>query len=164
MPSGAQLLRRRLALPSNRAAVCQRPNVSRSSLADVGLYRPFASRTGPYNPPTTRNAYLPRIITRLSSSQHQPKEPKPTKVNASVSLSKIDECTGLTGQYRSPQNYISPGDNDLHESPYTIPNALTIARIIACPFLGYHIIHGNFGLATGILFAGGVSDAVSTSA
>lgn len=66
----------------------------------------------------------------------------------------------LIDQYRSPKKSISPGD-ELHESPYTIPNALTIARIIACPFLGYHIIHGNFGLATGILLAGGISDAVS---
>jgi cardiolipin synthase len=52
-------------------------------------------------------------------------------------------------------------DQDLHESPYTIPNALTIARIVACPFLGYHIIHGNLEWATGILVLGGFSDWVS---
>ncbi|WRT64370.1 uncharacterized protein IL334_001302 [Kwoniella shivajii] len=47
---------------------------------------------------------------------------------------------------------------ELHESPYTIPNALTLARIIACPFLGYTIVQGDFAWATGILFASGVSD------
>ncbi|WVQ61959.1 uncharacterized protein L199_000092 [Kwoniella botswanensis] len=47
---------------------------------------------------------------------------------------------------------------ELHESPYTLPNALTLARIIACPFLGYTIVQGDFAWATGILFASGVSD------
>ncbi|WWC66177.1 uncharacterized protein I206_100078 [Kwoniella pini CBS 10737] len=47
---------------------------------------------------------------------------------------------------------------ELHESPYTIPNALTLARILACPFLGYTIVEGDFAWATGILFASGVSD------
>ncbi|WWC86454.1 uncharacterized protein L201_001331 [Kwoniella dendrophila CBS 6074] len=47
---------------------------------------------------------------------------------------------------------------ELHESPYTIPNALTLARILACPFLGYTIVQGDFAWATGILFASGVSD------
>ncbi|WWC58823.1 uncharacterized protein I303_101367 [Kwoniella dejecticola CBS 10117] len=47
---------------------------------------------------------------------------------------------------------------ELHESPYTIPNALTLARILACPFLGYTIVDGDFAWATGILFASGLSD------
>ncbi|WVW82550.1 hypothetical protein I302_104561 [Kwoniella bestiolae CBS 10118] len=49
-------------------------------------------------------------------------------------------------------------EGELHESPYTLPNALTLARIIACPFLGYTIVQGDFAWATGILFASGVSD------
>ncbi|WVR06079.1 hypothetical protein IAU60_003107 [Kwoniella sp. DSM 27419] len=47
---------------------------------------------------------------------------------------------------------------ELHESPYTIPNALTLARIVACPFLGYAIVNGNYAVATGLLFAGGFTD------
>ncbi|OCF37692.1 cardiolipin synthase [Kwoniella heveanensis BCC8398] len=47
---------------------------------------------------------------------------------------------------------------ELHESPYTIPNALTMARIFACPFLGYTIVNGNYVWATGILFASGLTD------
>lgn len=49
-------------------------------------------------------------------------------------------------------------EGELRESPYTVPNALTIARILACPFLGYNIIHGNYEWATGILLVGGFSD------
>ncbi|WVF70245.1 hypothetical protein IAT40_005034 [Kwoniella sp. CBS 6097] len=47
---------------------------------------------------------------------------------------------------------------ELHESPYTVPNALTMARIFACPFLGYTIVNGNYVWATGILFASGLTD------
>jgi hypothetical protein len=64
---------------------------------------------------------------------------------------------GAHSQYRPPKTSIA-GDSDLHESPYTVPNALTLGRIIACPFLGYHIVQGNLEWATGILFFGGISD------
>jgi cardiolipin synthase len=56
-----------------------------------------------------------------------------------------------------------PGPStDLRESPYTLPNALTLLRIVACPFLGYTIVHGQFAWATGLLFASGFTDWVST--
>ncbi|ORY23358.1 CDP-alcohol phosphatidyltransferase-domain-containing protein [Naematelia encephala] len=48
--------------------------------------------------------------------------------------------------------------NELHESPYTIPNLLTIGRICACPFLAYTIIHGQLEWATGILAVSGFTD------
>ncbi|EIW69801.1 hypothetical protein TREMEDRAFT_17798, partial [Tremella mesenterica DSM 1558] len=44
------------------------------------------------------------------------------------------------------------------ESPYTIPNALTLARIAACPFLGYAIIHQEHIWSLGILVVSGLSD------
>ncbi|RSH87960.1 uncharacterized protein EHS24_000483 [Apiotrichum porosum] len=47
---------------------------------------------------------------------------------------------------------------EIHESPYTLPNALTLARIASCPFLAYSIVHGNFEVATGLLVAGGFTD------
>lgn len=49
-------------------------------------------------------------------------------------------------------------DSELHESPYTLPNALTLARIVACPFLGWAIVKGDFAVATGILAASGITD------
>lgn len=47
---------------------------------------------------------------------------------------------------------------ELHESPYTIPNALTLARIASCPVLAWSIVDGNYELATGILVASGFTD------
>ncbi|KAJ9094057.1 hypothetical protein QFC21_006158 [Naganishia friedmannii] len=47
---------------------------------------------------------------------------------------------------------------ELRESPYTIPNALTLARILSCPVLGYCVVQGEFEWATGILVLGGFSD------
>ncbi|GAA5966410.1 hypothetical protein JCM8115_002867 [Rhodotorula mucilaginosa] len=44
------------------------------------------------------------------------------------------------------------------ENIYTIPNALTAARIIACPAIGYYILKGDLATATGLLFVAGVSD------
>ncbi|KAJ9117960.1 hypothetical protein QFC20_000241 [Naganishia adeliensis] len=51
-----------------------------------------------------------------------------------------------------------PKTEELRESPYTIPNALTLARIASCPVLAYCIVKGEFEWATGILVAGGFSD------
>lgn len=41
---------------------------------------------------------------------------------------------------------------------YTLPNALTLSRILSCPVLGWAIINGDFSIATGILVYAGVSD------
>lgn len=49
----------------------------------------------------------------------------------------------------------------VHENIYTIPNFLTVSRIVSCPFLGYFIVQGDFKWATGLLFYAGVSDWVS---
>ncbi|GAA5964391.1 hypothetical protein JCM3765_006401 [Sporobolomyces pararoseus] len=46
------------------------------------------------------------------------------------------------------------------ENIYTIPNALTFARILSCPLIGYYIVKGELGIATSLLFVAGVSDLV----
>lgn len=56
------------------------------------------------------------------------------------------------------ENKDNEKDPELHESPYTLPNALTLARIVACPFLGYAIVKGDFATATGILAVSGFTD------
>lgn len=67
----------------------------------------------------------------------------------------------------SPETPLTKSDKeksltDLYESPYTIPNALTLARLLACPVLGYMIVQGDYAWATSILFASGVTDWVGT--
>jgi cardiolipin synthase len=49
----------------------------------------------------------------------------------------------------------------IRENIYTIPNLLTLSRILACPALGWSIIDGNFTLATSLLIYAGVTDGVS---
>ncbi|KAI5996755.1 CDP-alcohol phosphatidyltransferase-domain-containing protein [Pisolithus marmoratus] len=43
---------------------------------------------------------------------------------------------------------------------YTVPNLLTVSRILACPVLGWSILQDNFYLATGLLVYAGLSDLV----
>jgi hypothetical protein len=49
----------------------------------------------------------------------------------------------------------------IRENIYTIPNALTISRILACPVLGWAIVKGDFVLATSLLAYAGITDWVS---
>lgn len=44
------------------------------------------------------------------------------------------------------------------ENPYTLPNALTLSRILACPVLAWTIIHDQSALAGGLLVYAGVTD------
>ena len=46
------------------------------------------------------------------------------------------------------------------EKIWTIPNVLTISRIISCPVLGYAILHDNFYAATGLLVYAALTDFV----
>ncbi|KAG1812927.1 uncharacterized protein BJ212DRAFT_1448082 [Suillus subaureus] len=46
----------------------------------------------------------------------------------------------------------------LRENIYTIPNLLTVSRILSCPVLGWSILHDDFFLATGLLVYAGLSD------
>ncbi|KAF9651181.1 hypothetical protein BDM02DRAFT_3091519 [Thelephora ganbajun] len=43
---------------------------------------------------------------------------------------------------------------------WTIPNVLTISRILSCPVLGYAILHDNFYVTTGLLVYAGLTDFV----
>ncbi|KAJ7879993.1 CDP-alcohol phosphatidyltransferase-domain-containing protein [Mycena olivaceomarginata] len=46
----------------------------------------------------------------------------------------------------------------LKENIYTLPNLLTVSRIIACPILGWSIVEGQFHLATSLLLYAGLTD------
>ena len=58
------------------------------------------------------------------------------------------------------QNPITPTKPSIRENIYTIPNLLTVSRILACPILGWSILHDDFHLATGVLVYAGISDLV----
>lgn len=50
--------------------------------------------------------------------------------------------------------------NTLRENIYTVPNLLTVSRILACPVLGYAIVQDNFVVATSLLVYAGLTDLV----
>ncbi|KAJ6619905.1 CDP-alcohol phosphatidyltransferase-domain-containing protein [Mycena sp. CBHHK59/15] len=52
----------------------------------------------------------------------------------------------------------SPPKPTLRENIYTLPNALTVSRLVACPILGWSILHGQFYLATSLLVYAGLTD------
>ena len=54
----------------------------------------------------------------------------------------------------------NPNKLKLRENIYTIPNILTVSRIIACPVLGYAILDSNYAFATGLLVYAGLTDLV----
>jgi cardiolipin synthase (CMP-forming) len=51
----------------------------------------------------------------------------------------------------------------LTENIYTLPNLLTVSRILACPVLGWAIVQDNFVLATSLLAYAGLTDLVRIS-
>ncbi|BGP24239.1 hypothetical protein JCM10295v2_003149 [Rhodotorula toruloides] len=79
---------------------------------------------------------------RFLSTVPEPSNPPSTDPKPSVPLSSL---LGANKQER-------------RENIYTIPNALTVGRIIACPAVGYYILKGDLATATGLLFVAGVSD------
>ncbi|KXN84256.1 putative cardiolipin synthase [Leucoagaricus sp. SymC.cos] len=48
----------------------------------------------------------------------------------------------------------------MRENIYTIPNLLTVSRILACPVLGWSILNNDYYLATGLLVYAGLTDLV----
>jgi len=69
----------------------------------------------------------------------------------------------MSQQSTSPSSQPDPAQpptppKTIHENIQTIPNAITISRILSCPILAWAIVDGRFEVATGLLFYAGVSD------
>lgn len=62
-------------------------------------------------------------------------------------------------QPQKPKDDATPAKTT-RENIYTIPNLLTISRILACPVLGWSIVEGNFVLASSLLLYAGLTDFV----
>ncbi|PPQ63106.1 hypothetical protein CVT24_005817 [Panaeolus cyanescens] len=61
-----------------------------------------------------------------------------------------------------PEESNSPKETkpSIRENIYTIPNLLTVSRILSCPVLGWSILDGNYYLASGLLVYAGLTDLV----
>ena len=118
------------------------------------LLASYATSTGPST--SSKSNGLPLDASKLSDPGSGNKDSFEQQQIPQDSL--IQESTSK----QSTTNDIQPPSTSVtRENIYTIPNALTVSRIISCPFLGYFIINGNFVYATSLLFYAGVSDLVS---
>ncbi|KAK7686198.1 hypothetical protein QCA50_010418 [Cerrena zonata] len=142
---------------------CQKQSPSRTTLSFSTLARtrtpshntritrlrhdPIASSTACLpitSPHNLRPRYFSRSLLRLTS-HNDPKPPiLPERKDESPLEVKDKKPTLAT----------------IRENIYTIPNLLTVSRILACPVLGWSIINNDFTLATGLLVYAGLTDLV----
>lgn len=119
--------------------------------------------SAPLRPPTATgiNICLPRHPARLSL------RPPCTSFRRAFAFSSrsFQQPTPRTDHDRDPEDGTNPRVSERFqtvktEKIWTIPNALTVSRILSCPVLGYAILHDNFYVATGLLVYAGLTDLV----
>ncbi|GAA6019565.1 hypothetical protein JCM11491_001339 [Sporobolomyces phaffii] len=111
-----------------------------------------------FDSPLARRLPPPSLLARRSTPSCS--QPRP-RILASVELRRFYSATPPSPPSApSPSPSPSPTPLTKRENIYTIPNALTLARILACPVIGYYVVKGELGIATSLLFVAGVSDLV----
>ena len=112
-------------------------------------------------PPTASaiNTRLPRHLARLSLRPYCSSFRR-----AFVFLSRsFQQPTPQTDHDHKPEDgkksHISDKLQEVRtEKIWTIPNALTVSRILSCPVLGYAILYDGFYAATGLLIYASLTD------
>jgi cardiolipin synthase len=99
------------------------------------------TRISPPCRPLTAARYFSLTRWRSSSSPPQPSSDK------SQPPSKVSPLKKVTSALTTP-----------HENIYTIPNFLTLTRLIAAPFIGYCIVNNHHTLALSLFTYAGISD------
>ncbi|GAA5985895.1 hypothetical protein JCM5350_006854 [Sporobolomyces pararoseus] len=92
-----------------------------------------------------------------------PTLPTPLRISSLVQPRRFystPPSTSNSPNSSSPSPSLTSSTATKRENIYTIPNALTFARILSCPLIGYYIVKGELGIATSLLFVAGVSDLV----
>jgi len=64
-----------------------------------------------------------------------------------------------TTSLRSPE-VEPPKKPVIHEDIYTLPNLLTVARIVSTPVIGYLVVNESYAAAAGLFFVSGLTDLV----
>ena len=111
--------------------------------------------------PSVTNRRLTQHLARVS-----PRHSCPTfRRTFAFSSRSLQKPTLRTGHDREPKETTKPNVSGKPqvvgaEKIWTIPNGLTISRILSCPVLGYAILHDDFYVATGLLVYAGLTDLV----
>ncbi|KAJ7504248.1 CDP-alcohol phosphatidyltransferase-domain-containing protein [Mycena galericulata] len=98
--------------------------------------------------PIRKNAVPPRSVLQF---------PSILSTHSRNPLSLPRKFLSTRPPLRFPDSPISPKPS-VKENIYTLPNLLTVSRIIACPILGWSIVQGHFELATSLLVYAGLTD------
>lgn len=109
----------------------------------------------------TRPPASPQAERTTDSAGQPPLSSAPPPPPAAAPPPKASTAAEAAAEAVSTPGLGSPKER--HENIYTIPNALTVARIIACPAIGYYILQGDLATATALLFVAGVSDLVESA-
>ncbi|KAM0752365.1 hypothetical protein T439DRAFT_324443 [Meredithblackwellia eburnea MCA 4105] len=109
------------------------------------------------------NNYSPLLIhsnTRTTTKQHL--RPFTSNPSAKQPSPSPNEPTTKPRQDLTPNEQETPTkpSKERRENIYTIPNALTVSRILSCPVIGYFVLQGELGKATALLFVAGVTDLI----
>ncbi|KAM6497247.1 phosphatidyl synthase [Amanita muscaria] len=108
---------------------------------------------------TTAHYFHPRLVARAPFFNRQcgrlPQYLKPCYVPLRATLPGTRCYSNQNSDERAQQ---PQKPKELRENIYTLPNVLTVSRILSCPVLGWSILQGDFHLATGILIYAGFTD------
>lgn len=117
------------------------------------------------SPVASRSAASPPTVIRPAPALHRSREP-PLGVTSSAqppadSRSILQPAPPSPAPQQPKDGAPKPSTKlELRENIYTIPNALTLGRILATPVIGYYVLQGELATATGLLFVAGLSDLV----
>lgn len=131
-----------------------RPTISRA-LNHVEFSVPRYSRVSKFSCITSR---LPKPPARLLNFRIQ--QCFRQRYYSSKTPSRDDKSASTGSQINITPNEPKSDSPDkvIHENIYTLPNLLTVSRIVACPVLGWAILSDEYLTATGLLVYAGVTD------
>ncbi|KAH8879400.1 hypothetical protein GQ53DRAFT_756024 [Thozetella sp. PMI_491] len=130
---------------------CGRPLLSPS--------RPFLGTNARFVP----TAFLARDLSTIFSGGRPRQDltcPRPVQVQARLFTPSRWRRDQDPGPQRKPSalRKVLPALPTAHENIYTLPNILTVSRLIAAPFIGYCILHDHHAWALGLFAYAGVTD------
>lgn len=136
-----------------------------NGLSSTIFYEMFLSRLTSHSGPVLlrnasatpwRNVHRWPRLAHVLYQQNQPCRTLRTSIPRLVQQEERPEPTKLPDKPPAKPKLTET----LRENIYTIPNLLTVSRILACPVLGYAIVQDNFVLASSLLVYAGLTDLV----
>ncbi|OAA54433.1 phosphatidyl synthase [Cordyceps fumosorosea ARSEF 2679] len=101
---------------------------------------------------------VPTLRRETSSKPPIPTRKPQPPTNAHDEAARIPTSSAPSSPSASPGAGGPLADPTLHEDIYTLPNILTMSRLVAAPVIGYFVLHDSHAWAAGLLAYAGVTD------